>query len=55
MMRQQSGPLRDAIWNLLQFGRQKQFPGLSAFAVTPGFFQTLGTLSELRQFPTFET
>jgi hypothetical protein len=44
----------DAFWNLLQFGRQKQFPGLSAFAITPGFFQTLGTLSELRQFPTFE-
>jgi len=44
----------DAFWNLLQFGRQKQFPGLSAFAVTPAFFQILGTLSELKQFPTFE-
>ena len=43
----------DAFWNLLQFGRQKQFPGLSAFAITPAFFQTLHD-SELRQFPTFE-
>ena len=31
----------DAFWNLLQFGRQKQFPGLSVFAITPEFFQTL--------------
>jgi len=45
----------DAFWNLLQFGRQKQFPGLSAFAITPAFFQTLDTfIPELRQFPTFE-
>jgi hypothetical protein len=55
----------DAFWNLLQFGRQKQFPGLSAFAITPGFFHTLSGFiqemnrvsidySELRQFPTFE-
>lgn len=55
----------DAFWNLLQFGRQKQFPGLSAFAITPGFFHTLGAFihemsrdnldySELREFPTFE-
>lgn len=42
----------DAFRNLLQFGRQKQFPGLSAFAVTPAFFQTLH--EELPHFPTFE-
>ena len=45
----------DAFWNLLQFGRQKQFPGLSAFAITPAFFQNLDdSIPELRQFPTFE-
>jgi hypothetical protein len=55
----------DAFWNLLQFGRQKQFPGLSVFAITPEFFQTLGRFiqemswskldySEVGQFPTFE-
>ena len=45
----------DAFWNLLQFGRQKQFPGLSAFAITPAFFQVLDQfIPELRQFPTFE-
>lgn len=45
----------DAFWNLLQFGRQKQFPGLSVFAITPAFFQTLDeSNSELRKFPTFE-
>jgi hypothetical protein len=55
----------DAFWNLLQFGRQKQFPGLSAFAITPEFFQILGAFiqemrrfdfdySELKDFPTFE-
>ncbi len=54
----------DAFWNLLQFGRQKQFPGLSAFAITPEFYQTLGEFiqemnqfnldySELKQFPAF--
>ena len=45
----------DAFWNLLQFGRQKQFPGLSAFAITPAFFQNLDeSIPELKQFPTFE-
>jgi hypothetical protein len=55
----------DAFWNLLQFGRQKQFPGLSAFAITPQFYKILGEFiqemsfcnpdySDLSQFPTFE-
>jgi hypothetical protein len=45
----------DAFWNVLQFGRQKQFPGLSAFAITPAFFQMLDQFnSDLKQFPMFE-
>ena len=57
--------IMDAFWNLVQFGRQKQFAGLSAFAITPGFFRMLqafieamsrynSNYSELMQFPTFE-
>lgn len=44
----------DAFWNVQKFGRQKEFPGLSAFAITPGFSQTLGAFAELMEFPTFE-
>jgi hypothetical protein len=47
-----------AFWNLLKFGRQKEFPGLSAFAVTPEFIKLLGEvsseLSEFAEFPVFE-
>lgn len=44
----------DAFWNLLKFGRQREFPGLSAFAVTPGFIQLVGAVSEFNEFPVFE-
>jgi hypothetical protein len=44
----------DAFWNLLKFGRQKEFPGLSAFAITPGFFQAIATAEEFKSFPMFE-
>ncbi len=56
---------RDAFWNLLQFGRRKQFPDLSSFAITPGFFRRLAEFvnemngcgydySELKRYPVFE-
>ena len=32
---------QDAFWNILKFGRQKEFPGPSAFAITPGFFKSI--------------
>ncbi|MCZ2156766.1 MAG: hypothetical protein LC114_23210 [Bryobacterales bacterium] len=44
----------DAFWNVLKFGRQKEFPGLSAFAITPGFFQSIAGFEEVKKFPTFE-
>lgn len=45
----------DAFWNVLQFGRQKQFSGMSVFAITPEFFQTLGgAFLELEQFKAIE-
>jgi len=44
----------DALWNFLKFGRQKEFPGLSAFAVTPAFIELLADASEFAEFPVFE-
>ena len=44
----------DAFWNVLKFGRQKEFPGLSAFAITPGFFESIAGFEEIKKFPTFE-